>query len=165
MNSLAKRCLVALSFALACGGALADGPDSLYAATLPAPDGKPVALEQYRGKPLLLNFWARWCAPCRTEIPELSKLQATYGKRGLKVLGIGIEDDGEAVKDFLKAYEVDYPVLLGKDKGLWLMQALGNARGMLPFTLVIDRNGQVVMRKFGVFKASDFETLAPTLLH
>jgi thiol-disulfide isomerase/thioredoxin len=89
-------------------------------------DDKPVALESFRGKPLIVNFWARWCAPCRVEIPELAKTQDKYARRGLTVIGIGLEDKAESVRDFMKAYEMNYTVLLAKTGGIELMQALGN---------------------------------------
>ena len=114
----------------------------LFAATLNDLDDKPVALERYKGKPLIVNFWARWCGPCRAEIPELIEIRKAH-KGKLEVLGIGIEDKAEAAKDFAKAYEMDYPVFVAGGKGIPLMQALGNTKGGLPFTLVIDRNGPV----------------------
>ena len=144
--------------------ASAAGSDSLFAASLTGTDGKPVALEQYRGKPLIVNFWARWCGPCRVEIPELAKAHDKYGKQGLVVLGIGLEDEPEPVRDFMKAYEMHYPVLLAKDKGIWLMQALGNSRAGLPFTVAIDRKGEIVVRKLGVMKAADIDAAAAAVL-
>ena len=142
----------------------AAGSDSLFAATLTDLDNKPAALEQYRGKPLIVNFWARWCGPCRVEIPELGKAHEKYRKQGLVVLGIGLEDQPEAVRDFMKAYEMQYPVLLAKDKGIWLMQALGNARAGLPFTVAINRKGEIVVRKLGVMKAEDIDAAAVAAL-
>ena len=135
----------------------------LFAATLNDLDDKPVALERYRGKPLIVNFWARWCGPCRVEIPELIAIrQAHKGK--LEVLGIGIEDKADAAKEFARAYEMDYPVFVAKDKGIPLMQALGNTKGGLPFTVVIDRNGQVVQKKMGIMKKADLEAAAELAL-
>ncbi|THF61049.1 TlpA family protein disulfide reductase [Pseudothauera rhizosphaerae] len=145
-------------------GAYAAGTDSLFAATLVGTDGKPAELAHYRGKPLLVNFWARWCGPCRTEMPELAALQKEYGPQGLTVLGIAVEDDPVAVREFLAAYGVDYPVALGRSKGIWLMQALGNGKAGLPFTLAIDRKGEIVVRKLGVFGKDDFESIAGRLL-
>ena len=131
----------------------------LFAATLNDLDDKPVALERYRGKPLIVNFWARWCGPCRVEIPELIAIRrANKGK--LEVLGIGIEDKADAAKEFAKAYEMDYPVFVARDKGIPLMQALGNTKGGLPFTIVIDRNGQVVQKKMGIMKKADLDAAA-----
>ena len=135
----------------------------LFAATLNDLDDKPVALERYKGKPLIVNFWARWCGPCRVEIPELIEIRKAH-KGKLEVLGIAIEDKAEAVKDFAKAYEMDYPVFVAGGKGIPLMQALGNTKGGLPFTLVIDRNGQVVQKRLGVMKKADLDAAAELLL-
>jgi thiol-disulfide isomerase/thioredoxin len=126
-------------------------------------DDKPVALERYRGKSLIVNFWARWCGPCRVEIPELIAIRrANKGK--LEVLGIGIEDKADAAKEFAKAYEMDYPVFVAREKGIPLMQALGNTKGGLPFTIVIDRNGQVVQKKMGIMKKADLDAAAELAL-
>lgn len=135
----------------------AAGPDSLYAATLDDLDGKSVALERYKGKPAIVNFWARWCGPCRVEIPELAKVHTAHGK-DIAVIGIAVEEEEtrESVRDFAKAYDMDYQVLVGDNrKTLWLMQALGNTQGGLPFTVVIDRKGQIVSRKLGAMNAKD----------
>ena len=135
----------------------------LFEATLNDLDDKPVALERYRGKPLIVNFWARWCGPCRVEIPELIAIrQAHKGK--LEVLGIGIEDKADAAKEFARAYEMDYPVFVAREKGIPLMQALGNTKGGLPFTIVIDRNGQVVQKKMGIMKKADLDAAAELAL-
>ena len=98
----------ALAFALGSTLAVAqDMPSSapLYAATLNDLDDKPVALERYKGKPLVVNFWARWCGPCRAEIPELIKFRNAH-KGKIEVLGIGIEDKAEPAKEFAKAYDM-----------------------------------------------------------
>ena len=135
----------------------------LFAATLSDLDNKPVALERYKGKPLIVNFWARWCGPCRAEIPELIKFRNTH-KGKVEVLGIGIEDNAEPAKEFAKAYDMDYPVFVAKDQGIPLMQALGNTKAGLPYTLFIDRNGQVIQRKMGVIRKPDFDSLQEALL-
>lgn len=131
--------------------AVADQPASapLFEATLADTQDKPIALAQYKGRPLVVNFWARWCGPCRQEIPHLVSERARLKKQGLEVLGIAIEDKVEAVRDFAKAYDMDYPVLLAKEQGIPLMQALGNSRAGLPYTLVLDRQGKVIASKLG----------------
>ena len=135
----------------------------LFAATLNDLDDKPVALERYKGKPLIVNFWARWCGPCRVEIPELIAIRKAH-KGKLEVLGIGIEDKADAAKEFAKAYEMDYPVFVAKEKGIPLMQALANTRGGLPFTIVIDARGQVVQKKLGIMKKADLDAAAELAL-
>lgn len=135
----------------------------LFAATLSDLDDKPVALERYKGKPLVVNFWARWCGPCRAEIPELIKFRNTH-KGKIEVLGIGIEDKAEPAKEFAKAYDMDYPVFVAKEQGIPLMQALGNTKAGLPYTLFIDRNGQVVQRKMGIVKKPDLDAVQEILL-
>ena len=135
----------------------------LFAATLSDLDDKPVALERYKGKPLIVNFWARWCGPCRAEIPELIKFRNAH-KGKVEVLGIGIEDKAEPAKEFAKAYDMDYPVFVAKEQGIPLMQALGNTKAGLPYTLFIDRNGQVIQRKMGVVRKPDFDSVQEALL-
>lgn len=135
----------------------------LFAATLNDLDDKPVALERYKGKPLVVNFWARWCGPCRAEIPELIKFRNAH-KGKIEVLGIGIEDKAEPAKEFAKAYDMDYPVFVAKEQGIPLMQALGNTKAGLPYTLFIDRNGQVVQRKMGIVKKPDLDAVQEILL-
>lgn len=156
------RATAALIFALfSLSTAAAELPASapLFAATLSDLDDKPVALERFRGKPLIVNFWARWCGPCRAEIPELVKVRkANKGK--LEVLGIGIEDKAEPAKEFAKAYDMDYPAFVAKEKGIPLMQALGNTKMGLPYTIVVDRNGKVVQTKAGLMRQADLEAAA-----
>jgi len=136
---------------------------ALFAATLSDLDNKPVALEHYKGKPLVVNFWARWCSPCRAEIPDLIKFRAAH-KGKIEVLGIGIEDNAEPAKDFAKAHEMDYPVFVAKEQGIPLMQALGNTKAGLPYTLFIDRNGQVIQKKMGIVKKADLDAVVEALL-
>lgn len=135
----------------------------LFAATLPDLDDKPVALERYKGKPLVVNFWARWCGPCRAEIPELIKFRNAH-KGKIEVLGIGIEDKAEPAKEFAKAYDMDYPVFVAKEQGIPLMQTLGNTKAGLPYTLFIDRNGQVISKKMGTVKKADLDAIEGALL-
>ena len=125
-------------------------------------EGRTVSLSSYRGKPLIVNFWARWCGPCRAEIPELIKFRNAH-KGKVEVLGIGIEDKAEPAKEFAKAYDMDYPVFVAKEQGIPLMQALGNTKAGLPFTLFIDRHGNVIQRKMGVVRKPDFDSVQEAL--
>ena len=149
---------------LVLGTAHAASSDALFAAKLVSSEDKPVALETFRGKPLIVNFWARWCAPCRVEIPELIKTQEKYRKRGLLVVGIGLEDKAESVRDFMKAYEMDYTVLLAPGGGIELMKALGNTRAGLPFTVAIDRRGEIVAIKLGAMNRAELDGAAEAAL-
>jgi thiol-disulfide isomerase/thioredoxin len=137
---------------LACAAgssALATSPDSavLFAATLMDLDSQTVTLAAYRGKPLIVNFWARWCGPCKVEIPELVDLQKR--NTGVEVLGLNLENNAPTVRDFAFAYDMNYPVFLTKEPGLALMKALGNSKSVLPFTVVINRHGSIVSTHVG----------------
>jgi len=123
-----------------------------------------MALETFRGKPLIVNFWARWCGPCRVEIPELINIHDKHQKKGLVVLGIGLEDKAESVRDFAKAYDMNYTVLLARDKGIPLMQALGNGKAGLPYTVVINRKGEVVASKLGAMNRAELEAATEAAL-
>jgi thiol-disulfide isomerase/thioredoxin len=161
-----KNLLAVVVFGLFSALTLADEMPSsapLFAATLSDLDDKPVALERYKGKALVVNFWARWCGPCRAEIPELIKFRAAH-KGKIEVLGIGIEDKADSAKEFAKAYEMDYPVFVAKEKGIPLMQAMANTKAGLPFTIFIDRNGKVIQKKLGLIKKDDLDVAAVLLL-
>ena len=158
------RRFMMLGLALAAGLARAANADPLFAATLAGTDDKPVALESFRGKPMIVNFWARWCAPCRVEIPELIRIHDRHVKKGLLVIGIGLEDKAESVRDFMKAYEMNYRVLLARDKGIDLMQALGNGKAGLPFTVVVNRRGEIVASKLGAMNKADLEAASEAAL-
>ena len=128
---------------------------------------KPVSLSSLRGKPLLVNFWARWCGPCRKEIPDLVEMDAKYRRKGIVILGLAVEDTQyrESVRDFARAYDVDYRILMtGNVKGVELMQALGNEISGLPFTVIIDRSGNLVTRKLGAMTRAEMEAAIDTAL-
>jgi len=125
--------------------------DPLFAATLADFDGKPVPLADLKGKLVVLNFWATWCGPCRMEIPHLIEAQEKYGPRGIVFIGAAVEDNADSVRDFGKAYGINYTVAMaGKDQGIALLRALGNKIAGLPFTIVLDRQGNIVAVKRGI---------------
>jgi len=154
--------LCLLAFPALCARAQDSAP--LFDAALRDIDNRRVAIADFRGQPLIVNFWARWCAPCRVEIPELAALAKTHGPQGLKVIGIGLEDNTPTVKDFIRAYDMDYLLLFAPVEGLSLMRALGNPRAGLPFTLAIDRQGRIVMHKLGQASRADLEAAAAAAL-
>ncbi|KPC50795.1 TlpA family protein disulfide reductase [Amantichitinum ursilacus] len=113
--------------------------------------GKPQKVSQWIGKPIVLNFWATWCEPCREETPAFVKLQKQYGD-AVQFVGVAI-DEAPAVTQFIKQYGVTYPILLGDADGMDMMLALGNVQGGLPFTLILDRKGHIAAQQLGVMKA------------
>jgi thiol-disulfide isomerase/thioredoxin len=121
------------------------------------------SLEQWRGKVLVVNYWATWCAPCREEIPGFVRLQERYGSRGLQFVGIAI-DQADKVAEFATEFRINYPLLLGELETIELLRQAGNRAGVLPYTLVIDRNGKLVSREPGGLKEARLESLLVPLL-
>lgn len=139
----------------------------LFALTLNTPDNTPVTFVSLKGKPLIVNFWARWCGPCRKEIPDLAEMHAKYKGKGLAIVGIAIEDaaNRDSVREFAKAYDMNYTLVIGGvQTGIELMQTLGNPKSGLPFTIVIDRQGKVVAKKLGAMNKADMEAAIKQIL-
>lgn len=135
----------------------------LYAASFPDAEGKQQPLAQWRGKVLVINFWASWCSPCREEMPMLDTLQADYGANEVRIVGISVEDV-EHLQAFSEQLQVDYPLLAGDFEGMSLARSLGNDKGVLPFTVVIDKSGKIATIMYGLVEKSTLEkTLAPLL--
>jgi thiol-disulfide isomerase/thioredoxin len=120
-------------------------------------------LERWRGQVLVVNFWATWCAPCREEIPVFVRLQERHGARGLQFVGVAF-DQPDKVAEFAREFRINYPLLLGGTDIMELMREAGNRAGVLPYTLVIDRQGNVVSREPGGVKESKLESLVQPLL-
>jgi cytochrome c biogenesis protein CcmG/thiol:disulfide interchange protein DsbE len=114
--------------------------------TLTALDGQPLRLADYKGKVVLLDFWATWCAPCRSEIPKFVTWQKQYGPQGLQVIGISMDDSDKPVPGFVQQFQIDYPVALGDAK---LADQYGGVLG-LPVTFVIDRDGRIHHKHVGL---------------
>ena len=119
-------------------------------------DGKVQGLQQWRGKILVINYWATWCFPCREEMPGFSRLQTKYQDKGVQFVGISI-DDAAKIIEFQKETPVSYPLLIGDMKTMTNSAELGNSRQALPFTAVFDRNGQLVMSRLGRWNEADLE--------
>lgn len=126
----------------------AAGSDLLQQTVLPDLDGRKVRVADWRGKVLVVNFWATWCAPCREEIPALVRTQTRFAARGLQVIGIAL-DDLERVRPFAREMGINYPTLLTGIDGLDLAAAAGNKVGALPYTVYIDRQGKIVRAELG----------------
>jgi cytochrome c-type biogenesis protein len=122
-------------------------------------DGKPLKLSDLRGQVVLLNFWATWCVPCRSEIPGLNEMQRDLSGRGFKVLGVSTSDSADLVREYQKDVRQDYTVALGDD-GV----ANKYAVGVLPTTFVIDRQGRIRHKIIGEKSRAEFEALVKPLL-
>ena len=117
-------------------------------------DGAQLAMEVFRGKPLVLNFWATWCPPCIEEMPLLDRFFRENSSKGWQVLGLAI-DKPSSVRQFLGANPIAYPVALAGPGGSELLQNLGNISGGLPFTVVIGSGGVLIQRKLGRLSTGD----------
>ena len=123
-------------------------------------DGRQLKLENLRGQVVLLNFWATWCGPCRTEVPELNSLQHDFAGRGLNVVGVSWDDSLEGVRGFQQEIPQSYTVALGGEN---LQDEFGGIRS-LPETIVIDREGRVRQRIIGARDRAAFEAIVKPLL-
>ena len=127
---------------------------------LPLLDGGQLRLSSYRGKVVLLDFWATWCVPCREETPHFVELQRKYGDRGLQIIGISMDDSPDPVRPFVQQFQVNYPVVMGTaDVG----SAYGGVLG-LPIAFLIDREGRIQAKHMGATDASVFEKDVASLL-
>jgi peroxiredoxin len=123
-------------------------------------DGRKLNLSDFRGKVVLLDFWATWCTPCRSEIPHFVEMQNKYGPRDFQVIGISMDDDAKPVREFYQQYKLNYPVALGDDK---LAERFGGVLG-LPVNFIIDREGRVHARHLGATDVSVFDNEVSELL-
>ncbi|MDE2090418.1 MAG: TlpA family protein disulfide reductase [Gammaproteobacteria bacterium] len=128
-------------------------------------NGNPHTLADWRGKVLLVNFWATWCPPCRQEIPLLVQLQAKYAAQGLQVVGIATDErNAQDVRSFMKQLVVNYPILMGNNQVPQMITALGGDFIGLPYTMVLDRGGQVIKIHPGELDPKDAEILIRSAL-
>lgn len=115
--------------------------------TLETLDGKKVSLADYRGKAVLVNFWATWCEPCNVEMPWLVDLHKKYASQGFEILGVSMDDIGpKDIAKFAQDKGINYPVLIGQD-------AVSDAYGGIPFlpgNFYVDRNGKIIDKAFGL---------------
>ena len=108
------------------------------------------------GDLVVLNFWASWCRPCVEEIPVFTELQDDFGDQGLQMLGVAV-DNRDAARDFSERLDMNYPSFQGTTSGMELVEAYGNERGTLPYTVVIDRDGTIVHRFDREIEREDIE--------
>lgn len=122
--------------------------------------GDPLRLSGYRGKLVLLNFWATWCGPCLTEIPRFVQWQAAYGSAGLQIVGVSMDDNAAPVRRAYEKYHLNYPVVMGDAQ---LGQTFGGVLG-LPLSYLIDPEGRIVGRYQGEPKLAALESRIKALL-
>ncbi|MFZ1978526.1 MAG: TlpA disulfide reductase family protein [Bacteroidota bacterium] len=129
--------------------------------SLKTSDGKTIELSKFKGKAVVLNFWATWCPPCKQEIPDLIQVYKKYKERGLIIIGISIDQEGwDIVKPFIKETKIPYPVVLGNQD---VVQDYGNFDG-IPATFFIDSNGIIIDHQIGMLTKEIFETKVKAIL-
>lgn len=167
MNKTGRRALLFAGVALVAGGAGAGwawrrgqgqghgqeaapqaGAGSLWTQRFARPDGGELAMSSLRGRPLVLNFWATWCAPCLKELPQIDRFHREFQSKGWQVLGLAL-DKPAPVREFLAKLPLSFPVALGGLDGTDVAIELGNMQGALPFTVIFDAAGQPRWHKLG----------------
>ncbi len=128
--------------------------------TLPQLDGPDLRLSSYRGKLVLLDFWASWCEPCRVETPHLTELQQKYGDQGLQIIGVSMDDSPDPARAFYQQFHMNYPVVMGNAK---TGELYGGVLG-LPIAFLIDRDGRIKAKHIGATEFAVFEKEIATLL-
>lgn len=139
------------------------GAKAILEASLPDLRGDNQAVSQWLGKVMVVNFWATWCTPCREEIPEFIEAQSKYGDQGLIFVGIAI-DQPDKVKMFSQEFGINYPVLIGSFNTWSLLEAAGNRMSALPYTVVLNRSGEIVDTYLGRVNLKKLEKLVEPLL-
>jgi len=128
--------------------------------SLPQLNGQSLQLSDYRGKVVLLDFWATWCTPCREEIPHLVELQRKYRDQGLQIIGVSMDDSPEPVREFYQRFQMNYPVVMGDAE---IGERYGGVLG-LPIAFVIGRDGRISVKHIGATDASVLEQDVKALL-
>ncbi len=137
---------------------------AVYETTFPDLNGKPRALSEWRGKILVLNFWATWCPPCREEIPLLVAAQQKWAARGVQIVGLATWDSAAAIRSDPLARTINYPILLGSDDALSLLSQSGIGDGAIPVTGIFDRQGKLTSSKKGAYRPGELDSILEKLL-
>lgn len=165
---LKRRTLWMAGVAVAAGGAgallatrrlqlqpvMSEAETAFWAGAFEGPNGEAVRVADFRGKPLLVNFWATWCPPCVHELPLLNAFQNANRAKGWQVLGLAV-DQPSAVRSFLQKLPLNFTVGMAGFAGTELSRSLGNPTGGLPYTVVFDASGALVHRKIGQVSEED----------
>lgn len=167
MTALRQRAVIVL-VALAAAGAglllnqnrdfnhasVAGDATAMMQLTLLDANGTKLSMGQWRGKVLVVNFWATWCAPCREEMPEFSRVSQEYATKDVQFVGIGI-DTVDNLRNFTRDFQVAYPLLVGEGDAMQASVAVGNKVMALPFTAILSRTGKVTQVKLGKMSAPE----------
>ena len=136
--------------------------DAMLAIRLPDLENKSQTVSQWRGKVLVINFWATWCAPCREEIPLFVKMQERYRDKGLQFVGISI-DSVDKTSEFARSFGINYPTLIGTIDTVEISRQAGNKRRVLPYTVILNRKGQIIATELGNITHEKLEGLVNPL--
>ena len=144
----------------ACGSKTEPAPSII----LPTLEGQLINLSDLQGKVVMLNFWATWCPPCRSEIPDFVELQSELGEKGLTIVGVSLDTDTpDAVKDFIQKNAINYQVLYAGEQAEEVVDKMGGIRG-IPTTFLINRQGEIVKKVTGVLPKQAWQTAVSDLL-
>ena len=125
--------------------------------------GEIVTAGDFDGQVILINFWATWCAPCRAEMPMLSDLHERLSGRGFQVVGIAL-DDVQQARDFIEELQIQYPVMVGGTDVMAVSVAYGNRTGVLPYSVLVDRQGIIRWTRLGILELSELDARIEALL-
>jgi thiol-disulfide isomerase/thioredoxin len=133
-------------------------PKYLSSFSLENLEGEMINIDEYKGTPLIINFWATWCSPCRREMPLLNAIHSDRKINNLKVIGIAI-DEPELVRDFINELGIDFPILVGQGEAYDLMKDLGNSSITLPYTIFVEPDGLISWSKNTEIKYEDLNAM------